>query len=203
MKNGKFAFQMYFYLERLLWGLCDVMPPPLRMAFLRLAFKRLAKGSIVDYGVYVRYPWKVSIGKCSVLNRGCRLYSSYQVRDAEIIIGDHVAVGPDVVFCGAGHDHTTLDLVDLAATIRIDDHAWIGARSVLLPGIIVGKGAVVGAGSVVTGEVSPWTIVAGNPARLIKQRTLASGSDDAPQLGSTIPSDGCNNSCGDSPANRK
>jgi acetyltransferase-like isoleucine patch superfamily enzyme len=178
MVGGKFAFQIYFYLERLAWGLCEILPPPVRIAILRLVFRRLGKGSIIDYGVYVRYPWKVSIGTCSVLNRGCRLYASYRVTDAEIIIGDHVSVAPDVVFCGAGHDYTTLDLVDVAATIHVDDHVWIGARSVLLPGITIGKGAVVGAGSVVTHHVPPWSIVAGNPARLIKQRILASGRDD-------------------------
>jgi acetyltransferase-like isoleucine patch superfamily enzyme len=199
MISPKLMFQFYFYLERLAWGLCEIIPPPVRMAVLRLSFKRLGKGSVVDYGVYVRYPWKVSVGDCSTLNRGCRLYSSYAVTDAEIIIGDHVAIGPDVVFCGAGHDHSTLDLDDIAATIRVEDYAWIGARSVILPGIIIGKGAVIGAGSVVTRSVPPWSIVAGNPARLIKERILAAACDDQPPAQAATSKTGCSSGLVDRP----
>lgn len=200
MIGPKLKFQFYFYLERLAWGLCEIIPPPFRMAVLRLSFKRLGKGTVVDYGVYVRYPWKVSMGACSMLNRGCRLYTSYAVTDAEIVIGDHVSVGPDVVFCGAGHDYSTLDLDDIAATIRVEDHVWIGARSVILPGIIIGKGAVIGAGSVVTRHVPPWSIVAGNPARLIKQRILAAARDDQPQPPAATSETSCSSSLVDRPA---
>jgi acetyltransferase-like isoleucine patch superfamily enzyme len=51
------------------------------------------------------------------------------------------------------------------------DHAWIGARAIILPGVTVGEGAVVSAGSVVSRDVPPYTIVAGNPAEVIGQRT--------------------------------
>ncbi len=53
--------------------------------------------------------------------------------------------------------------------IFIEDDAWIGAHSIVLKGITIGRGAVVGAGSVVTKDVAPWTVVAGNPARVIRE----------------------------------
>lgn len=168
----QFALETYFYLEHLLWALCAIFPQPIRRIVFRLIFRRFGASAIIDYGVYVRYAWKVSIGNGSILNRGCRIYASYALRDAEIIIGDRVALGPDVVLCGAGHDYATLDLVDTAETISIHQYAWVGARSIILPGVEIGEGAVVGAGSVVTRNVRPWTVVAGNPAREIKQRTL-------------------------------
>jgi acetyltransferase-like isoleucine patch superfamily enzyme len=170
----RLSFQIYFYLENLIWGVAAVLPPPLRTACFRLAFKRFGRGSYIDYGVYVRYPWKVSIGDRSILNRGCRIYSSYAIKDAEVIIGNHVSVGPDVVFCGAGHDYGTLDLADTADTISVEDHVWIGARSVLLPGVTIGKGAVLGAGCVVTRDVAAWSIVAGSPAKVIGTRVVTS-----------------------------
>ena len=60
------------------------------------------------------------------------------------------------------------DSVSLAKT-KIGDKSWIGYGSIILPGVEVGEGAVVGAGSVVSRDVQPWTIVAGNPARLIRE----------------------------------
>ena len=55
--------------------------------------------------------------------------------------------------------------------VRIGDKAWIGARTVVLKGVTIGEGAVVGAGSVVTKDVPPWTIVGGNPAKIIRSLT--------------------------------
>lgn len=55
------------------------------------------------------------------------------------------------------------------SSVRIDDRAWIGFHSIILKGIHIGEGAIVGAGSVVTKDVPPWTIVAGNPARIIRE----------------------------------
>lgn len=60
------------------------------------------------------------------------------------------------------------DRVDMAP-VRICSKAWIGFGSIVLPGITIGEGAVVGAGSVVTRDVAPWTVVAGNPARTIRE----------------------------------
>jgi maltose O-acetyltransferase len=54
--------------------------------------------------------------------------------------------------------------------VEIGDDVWIGARAVLLPGVKVGDGAVIAAGAIVTKEVAPYTIVGGNPARVIKSR---------------------------------
>lgn len=57
------------------------------------------------------------------------------------------------------------------APIRISNKVWIGVRAILLKGVTIGEGAIVGAGSLVTGDVPPWTIVGGNPAKVIRQLT--------------------------------
>jgi acetyltransferase-like isoleucine patch superfamily enzyme len=62
------------------------------------------------------------------------------------------------------------ELIDLAASpVRIGDDAWIGCMSVILKGVTIGKGAIIGAGSVVTKDVPPYVIVAGNPAVVIRE----------------------------------
>jgi len=57
------------------------------------------------------------------------------------------------------------------APVKISDKAWIGVRAIILKGVTIGEGAVVGAGSLVTGDVPPWTIVGGNPAKIIRPLT--------------------------------
>ena len=57
--------------------------------------------------------------------------------------------------------------------VRIGNKAWIGARTIVLKGVTIGEGAIIGAGSVVTGDVPPWMLAAGNPARIIRPLTDA------------------------------
>ena len=76
----------------------------------------------------------------------------------------------------ATNDYHRIGRSDLAATVTIGHPVWVGAGAVILPGVSIGDGAVVAAGSVVTRDVAPLTIVAGNPARFIKNRELADDS---------------------------
>ncbi|WP_164988482.1 acyltransferase [Bradyrhizobium betae] len=172
-------FQYYRYAEHLFWTVCDLLPPFLRRLIFKLAFKRLGAGAIIDYGVYVRYPWIVSIGDGSILNQGCRIYPSFLVKGAEIVIGKGVALSPGVTLCGASHDHGSLELPDTAGTIRIHDRAWIGANALVLPGVEIGEGAVIGAGSVVTKDVPPWSVGVGNPLTVIKSREIETRNEPA------------------------
>jgi acetyltransferase-like isoleucine patch superfamily enzyme len=75
-----------------------------------------------------------------------------------------------------------LALIDIAETIRVEDHVWIGARAVILPGVTIGEGAVVGAGSIVSRNVPPWSIAVGNPAKVIKKRELTTALELKPQF---------------------
>lgn len=174
MAVGKrWQFETYSYAEQLTWKLLDLCPHALRNLVFRMAFKRFGHGCLIDYDVYVRYPFKVSIGDCTAINRGCRLYPSFLVKGAEIVIGSDVALGPHVTLFSAGHDHQTIDLKDTAATISIGDRAWIGGGSIILQGVTIGEGAVVGAGSVVTRDVPPWSIAVGNPAKVVGAREIS------------------------------
>jgi acetyltransferase-like isoleucine patch superfamily enzyme len=111
-------------------------------------------------------PRNVTIGRDCGINHGVFILGSHSVA-----IGDRVVLSAGVMLIDAG-----LSLSEFAASdfpshvggpIRIDDGAWIGAGAIVLSGVTIGKCAVVGAGSVVTKDVPPYTIVAGNPARVI------------------------------------
>lgn len=113
-------------------------------------------------------PWNLTVGKCVAIDDQVNLYSA-----APITIGSKVAISREAFICTASHDISKPNRPLVTAPITICDGVWIGARAIVLPGVTVGEGAVVGAGAVVTKDVAPWTVVAGNPAKFIKQRELS------------------------------
>jgi maltose O-acetyltransferase len=108
----------------------------------------------------------VSIAARSVINHGCLLDG----RRYPITIGSDVSIGPEAAILTLGHDPSSPEFADRGGPVTIGDHAWIGFRAIVLPGVSIGEGAVVGAGAVVSRDVPPFTIVAGNPARPIGRR---------------------------------
>lgn len=154
------------------WNVLDVLPPPVRNTVFSIAFSNMGRGGNIDYGCYFRCMKKINIGDNVWINRGCRFFASHHIKDAKIVIGNNVTFGPYVTIFGAGHDYTKLSLPDTAATVKICDNVWIGGNSTILQGITIGEGAVVGAGSVVTKDVDPYTVVAGVPAKKIKERNV-------------------------------
>jgi acetyltransferase-like isoleucine patch superfamily enzyme len=178
MTYRKFLVTLYGYLNHQFFLFLNFLPYPIRWFFLKLALKKLGSNVLIDYGCYIRYPWRVSIGNNVSLNRGCTIYASMQVADAEIILGNNIALGPNVTLFGAGHDASALSLPDTAGSIVIKDYVWIGGNSTVLQGVTIGEGAIVAAGSVVTQDVESYSVVAGIPAKKIKKRVLHSISYD-------------------------
>lgn len=166
-------FNLYSWVTGIAWKLGDIMPQFVRNFFFRFFLKSFGKGTTIDYKTYIRYPSRVKIGSQTTINRGCRFFASHHYKDVEISIGDYVAVAPEVCFLAAGHDYTRKDLPDTAASIVVGDYVWIGARSIVLQGVTIGEGAVIAAGSVVTRDILPYTVAAGNPAKVIKTRTVS------------------------------
>ena len=171
----RLLFGTYSFAENLLRILLELLPHPVRYWIFKALLSSLGADSVIDYQTYFRYPWKISVGKGVWINRGCEFYGSMLAGNARITIGDHCALAPRVRVLSATHDYHQLDLPDMAASVTIGCHVWIGAGATILPGVTVGDGAVVAAGSVVTRDVAPFSIVAGNPARFIKTREV----DDA------------------------
>lgn len=111
----------------------------------------------------------LSIGNHSGLGINCRI-------NGPVRIGNHVMMGPDVMVIARSHgfDRTDVPMCQQVEAdpkpVVIEDDVWIGARAILLPGVTVGQGTIVGAGSVVTKSVPSYSIVAGNPARIVRSR---------------------------------
>ena len=90
----------------------------------------------------------------------------------QITIGDQATVSQGAKLCCASHDISSPIMELTYAPITIGANAWIAGWSIVLPGVTIGEGSVVAAGSVVTRNVESWTVVGGNPAKFIKKRVL-------------------------------
>ncbi len=88
-----------------------------------------------------------------------------------LTIGSSLNLGSHVTIYTRQHDVDSPDFAEVGAPVLIGDHAWISSHAIILPGVTIGEGAVVAAGAVVTKDVAPFTVVGGNPARYIKDRS--------------------------------
>jgi len=145
----------------------------LRHAWYRRALGlSVAQGSGIHMGCFIWFngPGQIrrdgsGIGRHSRINRNCCL----DVR-GPLMIGDNVSVSPEVMILTAQHHYDQPEFALDTQPVVIEDHVWIGARAVILPGATIGRGAVVAAGAVVSGRVAPMDVVGGVPARTLGTR---------------------------------
>ncbi len=114
---------------------------------------------------------ELAIGDQTWIGQGCFFHSA-----GGIFIGRAVGIGPMVKIITSVHRDDPLDIPVLHhelefSRVTVEDGSDIGTGSILLPGVKVGEGAIVGAGSVVTREVLPYTVVGGIPARFLRRRS--------------------------------
>ena len=141
------------------------MPYSVRIPFLRKACGlRIGRDTSIAMGCFVTGR-DISIGDNTAINR-----FAYLDGRAPLRIGDNVNISHYCKIHTLTHDPQSPDFACVAAPVTIGDHVWIGTGAIILPGVNLGEGCVVGAGSVVTRSVDPYVIVAGNPARMIKRR---------------------------------
>jgi len=137
-----------------------------RMFFYRkvMGFK-IGKGSYIFLNCRFDSTQRLTMGYSSVINAGCRIDTR-----GNVVIGNNVSISEDVILLTADHDMDTPDFAGRNRNIRIDDFAWIGTRAIIMPDIVVGEGAVVAAGSLVSKNVLSYSVVGGVPAKHIKER---------------------------------
>lgn len=117
----------------------------------------------------------ISIGKNTFLGRGVTITTS-KSGSSPITIGDNVMLAQDAMLIGGSHNFARLDMpINMQGegkqgAIYIEDDVWLGARSIVLTGVRVGTGSVIAAGSIVTKDIEPFSIVAGVPAKKIGKR---------------------------------
>jgi acetyltransferase-like isoleucine patch superfamily enzyme len=139
----------------------------IRRFFCRLAGLRIGEGSTLHMGIRFYDPTGITIGKDSIIGEG----SVLDGRD-KLTIGNHVDIATEVMIYNAEHDTKDPGFRPISAPVTIQDYVFIGPRAIILPGVTIKKGAVVGAGAVVTKDVEEGSIVAGVPAKQIGTREI-------------------------------
>lgn len=146
-----------------------------RMDLLPFNDFRIGTGSVIeDFSTINNGVGHVVIGAHSLIGMS-------NVVIGPVTIGDNVIMAQHVVISGLNHNYTDPALpisrqgVSVKAVV-IEDDCWIGANAVITSGVTVGKHSVVAAGSVVTRDVPPFSVVAGNPARPVKRFDTGSGT---------------------------
>jgi maltose O-acetyltransferase len=139
---------------------------PERQAILQEMLGAIGQNAIIWPPFYCSYGKNTYLGDHVFMNYMCTILDNNEVR-----IGNHVMIGPAVQIYTAAHDlqaGTRIQGWEVAKSITIEDNVWIGGGAILLPGVRIGRNAVVGAGAVVSRSVPANAVVAGNPARVIK-----------------------------------
>ena len=126
-------------------------------------------GNNIEHMVYFGLGKGLKIGKFSGIGINAQLQTPLE-------IGDYVLMGPDVVVFTMNHETSSLDRpigtqgMTARRKVTIGNDVWIGQRSMIMPGVTIGDGSIIAAGSVVTKDVPPYSVVGGVPARVLKMR---------------------------------
>lgn len=125
----------------------------------------IARGAVLMGNFRLRRPSRIRIGKGTVVGERVELDGR-----ASLFIGEQVNISSEVMIYTLQHDYKAPGFENSGAPVIVEDYVWLSTRSILLPGIRIGKGAIVAAGAVVTKDVPPFAVVAGVPAKQIGTR---------------------------------
>jgi acetyltransferase-like isoleucine patch superfamily enzyme len=137
-------------------------------------FNSFGDGSSIRPGVYIVGCSKISVGNNVVFRPGSMLHANTDSSGVQIMIEDKVLIGSGVHVYVDKHRFTDTELAiydqgfETLFPVFLKEGSWIGANSIILPGVTIGKNSVIGAGSVVTKSVPDFCVAVGNPARVVR-----------------------------------
>ena len=140
----------------------------LRCFFLRGFLKKIGSNLTIESNIFWGNGRDIELGNNVQVNEDCWIRN--------VSVGNCVMIGPRVMILNYGHNTEDLEKPMIFQGIRkyaqtvIEDDVWIGAAAIILPGVTIGKGSIIAAGAVVTKNVESYSVVGGNPAKLIKMR---------------------------------
>ena len=172
-KREKAAERIWEWIRPIAFGISPWFARRWRLMWVRFAAKFYRGGGCYSRSVSlskssrIEYPWNVRIGDLSSVGVNAWVYAL-----DKISIGKNCCIGEEVKLITGSHDISTSTFDLITKPITIMDNVWVATGAMILPGVTIGEGAVVAAGAVVVKDVEPWTVVGGNPAKVIKKREL-------------------------------
>lgn len=146
---------------------CYIPSHHVRRFILRLAGAKIGKGTSIHMGCRFFSLKNITIGEDSIIGEGI-----FMDGRAPVKIGNHVDIASQVMIYSSEHDINSEDFHAALGPVEIGNYIFIGPRAIILPGVKIGKGAVIAAGAVVTKDVAEFAIVGGVPAQVIGERKI-------------------------------
>ena len=128
---------------------------------------QLHRYSSIHPSAHIYMPWNLKMGPYSVIASGAHVLNA-----APFIMGKNCVVSERAYICCASHNITSNAHEQINAPIVMGDRSWVAAEAFVMMGVTIGEGAVVGARAAVFKDVEPWTVVGGNPSKVIKKREI-------------------------------
>lgn len=166
------------YKRQFHWGPTARAIQTAKLAVLRSSFKSCGDRLGVQFPVTIVQPEEISLGDDVRLAAYVHIWGG-----GGVSIGDRVLVGALTSITSLTHDYDQHPMFDtlVCKPVVIEDDVWMGSNCVVMPGVRIGCGAVIGAGSVVTRDIAPWGIAFGVPASVKKYRTMANINEPGEQ----------------------
>lgn len=139
----------------------------IKIFFLKFFGAKIGKGLIIKNNVNIKFPWKLTLGNDVWLGENAWIDNLDKVK-----IGNNVCISQGALLLTGNHDYTLSTFDYRNAPITIEDGAWIGAKTVVCPGVKVESHAILTAGSIATKDMEAYSIYQGNPARKIRTRKI-------------------------------
>lgn len=139
----------------------------IKVALLRVFGAKIGKGLVIKNNVIIKSPWNLVIGENSWLGENCWIDNLDKV-----FIGSNVCISQGALLLTGNHDYTISSMPYRNAPIKIEDGAWIGAKTTVCPGVTVHRNAILTVGSVATKDMEENGIYQGNPAVKIRLRKI-------------------------------
>ncbi|MDH5533872.1 MAG: acyltransferase [Candidatus Pacebacteria bacterium] len=168
------AWYLEFITGFLWWGVGRMPSHHCRRFYYRLFGMKIGSGSVLHMMGRIYDPRHIEIGEDTIIGERFTLDGRKQLPNSNggLKIGNHVDIASEVMIWTSQHDVHSEDFHAIEEKVVINDYVFIGPRSIILPGVTIGKGAIIAAGSIVTKDVSEKEIVGGTPAKPIGKRKV-------------------------------
>lgn len=143
------------------------IPVGIKIKVMQLFGAKVGQGVMIKPGVNVKYPWFLTIGNYTWIGEGVWIDNLDQVT-----IGNHVCISQGAMLLTGNHDYRKSGFDLITKPIRLEDGAWVGAQSVVCPGVTCHSHAVLSVGSVATRSLDAYGIYQGNPANFVRKRDI-------------------------------
>jgi putative colanic acid biosynthesis acetyltransferase WcaF len=167
VKGGKLKTALWYIVNDVFFNSFVPWPYRMKAALLRMFGAHIGTGLVIKTRVRIKYPWRLIIGN------HCWIGEDVWIDNLEnITIGDHVCLSQGSMLLTGNHDYTHSTFPYRLGAIVLEDGVWIGARSVVCPGVKCKSHSILSVNSVASKTMEQMMIYAGNPAQLVRERKI-------------------------------